>query len=266
LQIFFSPKRTFLTQKSLFKKYPFESRSPALARGEVGAWGDILFSFTFFTYYKTQKMSISQLVEQLLQNMIMVEGGTLEMDDKGNGKPITKNVNDFKIAKYLITQEQWMTVMGENPSHFNSKGNEAHPVEKVSWDDVKGFITKLNISTDKNFRLPTIPQWNFASKGGIKSKDFKYAGCNNLDNVAWYYKNSNNQTQPVGGKTPNELGIYDMNGNVFEWCNDLCSNSRDGSHVICGGSWSEKFDGGSRRGSAAPHLRIDDIGFRLVYD
>jgi len=214
-------------------------------------------------------MSISQLIEQLLQNMIMVEGGTLQMNDRENGNPTTITVNDFKIGKYLITQEQWTTVMSNNPSHFNSKGNETHPVEKVSWDDVQGFIKKLNESTDKNFRLPTEAEWKFAERGGIKSKGHQYAGSDDLDSVAWYHKNSDEKTHPVGAKNPNELGIYDMNGNVFEWCEDIYNENSIGSgnhRMTCGGSWFEKIDE-YRYHKTLPHsLSTNDVGFRLVCD
>jgi formylglycine-generating enzyme required for sulfatase activity len=126
-------------------------------------------------------------------------------------------LNSFKIGKYLVTQQQWEAVMGHNPSYF--KGHNM-PVERVTWNEVQEFIKKLNALTGKNYRLPTEAEWEYAARGGNKSKGYKYSGSNDIDAVAWYSDNGNMTTHLVGEKAPNELGIYDMSGNVLEWCSD----------------------------------------------
>ena len=178
---------------------------------------------------KVQKMSESQrksIIQNLINNMVYVEGGTFTMgatseqvSDAGSSEKPAHQVtlSSFSIGKYEVTQEEWEAVMGSNPSHF--KGVR-HPVEKVSWNDCQEFIRKLNSLTGKRFRLPTEAEWEYAARGGKKSRGYKYAGSNILDNVAWYLENSSNKTHNVGQLSPNELGLYDMSGNVDEWCYD----------------------------------------------
>ena len=217
-------------------------------------------------------------------DMVEVEGGTFTMGATaeqtgvfGDEKPTHQvTLPSYYIGKTEVTQELWQAVMGSNPSNF--KGTNL-PVEKVSWEDCKTFIAKLNALTGKNFRLPTEAEWEFAARGGNKSRGYKYCGSNTLSDVAWYVDNSDNKTHPVAAKTPNELGIYDMSGNVLEWCNDWYSSSyytsesqtnptgpdSGSSRVRRGGSWnySENTCRVSRRGNTTPSFRYNYLGLRL---
>ena len=140
--------------------------------------------------------------------------------------PASQDHSSFKIGKYPITQEQYEAVMGVNPSHF--QGNPQNPVENVSYDDAEIFCIKLNGMTGKNYRLPTEAEWEYACRAGTTT-DYCFGNdANQLENYAWYYDNSEDTTHPVGQKKPNTWGIYDMHGNVHEWCEEV---------VIRGGSW-----------------------------
>ena len=158
--------------------------------------------------------------------MIGVQGGTFTMgatreqggDAWDSEKPAHRvTLSSFSIGQTEVTQELWEAVMGSNPSSF--KGPKL-PVEQVSWDDCQEFIRKLNALTGQHFRLPTEAEWEYAARGGSKSQGYKYSGSNNLDDVAWYESNSGDKTHNVATKRANELGIYDMSGNVYEWCQD----------------------------------------------
>ena len=167
--------------------------------------------------------------------MILVEGGTYTMGE--TEKQVT--VKDFYIGKYPVTQKQWFEIMGSNPSYF--KGCDNCPVETVTWYDTQEFIKKLNEKyPGSNFRLPTEAEWEWAARGGNESKGYLYAGSNNIDDVAWYYENSGEKTHPVGQKKPNELGLYDMSGNVWEWCEDWYDEKTNWK-VVRGGSWYNNF-------------------------
>ncbi|MBR1688444.1 MAG: SUMF1/EgtB/PvdO family nonheme iron enzyme [Prevotella sp.] len=152
-----------------------------------------------------------------------VQGGTFQMgsDDSeadGDEKPVHQvTVSSFRIGQTEVTQELWQAVMGTNPSSF--KGAK-RPVEQVGWNDCQDFIRELNRLTGRHFRLPTEAEWEYAARGGNRSSGSKYAGSSSIDAVAWYRDNSGNQTHEVGTKQPNELGLYDMTGNVSEWCSD----------------------------------------------
>ena len=155
--------------------------------------------------------------------MVYVSGGSFMMgsddsDAQSDERPVHRvTLSSYRIGKYEVTQELWEAVMGNNPSCF--KGAR-RPVENVSWDDCQTFIRKLNSMTGQTFKLPTEAQWEFAARGGNSSNGYKYSGSNYIDNVAWHNGNSGSRTHDVGTKSPNELGIHDMSGNVDELCND----------------------------------------------
>jgi formylglycine-generating enzyme required for sulfatase activity len=218
-------------------------------------------------------------------DMVYVEGGTFTMgatseqgsDAYSDERPThSVTVSDFYIGKYEVTQAQWRAVMGSNPSYFTG---DNLPVKQVSWDDIQEFITKLNTMTGKTFRLPTEAEWEYAARGGNKSKGYKYSGSNTLDNVAWYTNNSGGKTHPVGQKQPNELGLYDMSGNVWEWCQDWYGSYSSSSQtnptgpssgscrVLRGGSWdrnARRCRVSYRDGRTFPDYRSYDSGFRLA--
>ena len=187
--------------------------------------------------------------------MKLVEGGTFQMgsndsDAERDEKPVhSVTLSNYYIGETEVTQALWKAVMGSNPSSF--KGDNM-PVEQVDWYDCQEFIRKLNQKTGKSFRLPTEAEWEYAARGGKKSKGYKYAGSNNIGSVAWYTDNSGSKTHVVKGKSPNELGLYDMSGNVYEWCSDWYSSDYYGEsssvspqgppsygsgRVLRGGSW-----------------------------
>lgn len=192
--------------------------------------------------------------------MIAVEGGTFTMgspysdsDASDNEKPAHQvTLSSFTIGETEVTQELWQAVMGSNPSYF--MGDLQRPVECVSWNDCQTFITKLNELTGATFRLPTEAEWEYAARGGNASEGYKYSGSNTIGDVAWYTNNSSNATHPVKTKQPNELGIYDMSGNVYEWCADWYDSSyyasspennptgpSSGSYrVLRGGGWGDR--------------------------
>lgn len=216
--------------------------------------------------------------------MIPVEGGTFTMgataeqgsDAGGDEKPKHQvTLSSYAIGETEVTQELWAAVMGSNPSNFS--GNQL-PVESVSWDDCQTFITKLNQLTGANFRLPTEAEWEFAARGGHKTLGYKYAGSNTIGDVAWYDNNSSSKTHAVAQKQPNELGLYDMSGNVCERCQDCYGSyssaaqtnptgpANASSRVYRGGSWR----GGpwycrvSFRDSSTPTYTFDSVGLRLA--
>jgi len=216
--------------------------------------------------------------------LLYVKGGSFTMGctpeqngDCNNDEKPTHSVtlDDYYIGKFEVTQDLWTAVTGKNPS--NKKGDNL-PVENVSWNDAQDFIRQLNQMTGEHFSLPTEAQWEYAARGGSKSKGYKFSGGNILGNVAWYADNSGSTPHQVGTKDPNELGLYDMSGNVWEWCYDLYGNYSSESQnnptgptsgsvrVLRGGSWSY-FAGLARvsyRLYGQPGSRFSGRGLRLV--
>ena len=164
--------------------------------------------------------------------------------------------------------------MGANNNPLNFKGGDNLPVELVSWNDAQEFIKRLNEKTNKNYRLPTEAEWEYAARGGSQSRKYKYSGSNNIDEVAWYKGNSGSRTHPVGMKKANELGIYDMSGNVWEWVNGWYgkyssspqTNPQGSYRVIRGGGWGSDAGNArvSHRSFTAPGDRYCALGFRLA--
>lgn len=216
--------------------------------------------------------------------MVPVQGGTFTMgataeqgsDAYGDEEPAhSVTLSSYYIGQTEVTQKLWTAVMGSNPSIF--KGTNL-PVENVSWNDCQTFITKLNTATGKRFRLPTEAEWEYAARGGNNSKGYKYSGSNDVGSVAWYDGNSGDKTHPIATKSPNELGIYDMSGNVWEWCQDwyesYCSSaqtnptgpSSGSNRVRRGGSWccNARNCRSSNRYHYTPSCSRNILGLRLV--
>ena len=233
--------------------------------------------------------------------MVRVDGGTFTMgatDEQGSDaydieKPAHEvTLSTFSIGETEVTQALWEAVMGSNPSYY--KDNSENPVEQVSWDDSQEFIKKLNSLTGKSFRLPTEAEWEYAARGGSKSRKTKYSGGSDVGSVAWYDKNAyyvgkdgkkdesspNYGTHPVKGKSPNELGLYDMSGNVWEWCEDYYDSifyasspmsnpkgpSTGSNRVRRGGSWNlnARLCRVSYRNYNTPDFRYCSLGLRLA--
>ena len=217
-------------------------------------------------------------------NMVVVEGGTFMMgaSDNDTGAQSSESpqlqvtLSSFLIGQTEVTQELWEAVMGTNPSYFS--GAKQLPVEQVSWYDCQMFIAKLNQLTGKTFSLPTDAEWEFAARGGNKSKGYTYSGSNIADDVAWYKDNSKNRPHLVGTKAANELGLYDMSGNVWEWCQDYYGDLSSGAqvdptgpsngtkHVLRSGSWNfnTTFCESCHRNSDTPDHTASHLGFRLA--
>lgn len=214
--------------------------------------------------------------------MVYVKAGSFYMgsDEIDNERPVHLVMlsRDYYIGRFPVTQELWRAVMGTDASCY-FKGDKL-PVESVTWDECQMFAHRLSELTGEDFRLPTEAQWEYAARGGIKSRGYKYAGSDNLDDVAWYEGNSEYTTHEVGTKQLNELGIYDMSGNVWEWCNDKYRSSymssdpvidpkgcSDGScRVYRGGGWSfgAKKCRSAERDFFTPNYRNNNLGFRLA--
>lgn len=213
--------------------------------------------------------------------MVFVRGGTFNMgSNEGDSyeKPVhSVRLSDFWIGKYEVTQAQWEAVMGNNPSYF--KNCSSCPVEMVSWDDIQIYLKKVNALTGKSYRLPTEAEWEYAARGGQASDGYTYSGSTTAENAGWVAGNAASKTHEVGGKKANELGLYDMSGNVWEWCSDwygayTASNQTDPTgastgtnRVLRGGGWtgSPQDSRVAYRDGSAPDDRDSDVGFRVVF-
>ncbi|MBO4580949.1 MAG: formylglycine-generating enzyme family protein [Bacteroidales bacterium] len=233
-------------------------------------------------------------IDALANDMVKVQGGTFLMgavsgdtlayDDEKPQHSVT--LSDFYICKYEVTQELWQAVMGSTPTYGGGwtaeygKGDK-YPAYRISWNDCDTFIQRLNAKTGLNFRMPTEAEWEYAARGGNKSQGYTYAGSNTIGDVAWYSSNSDSKTHPVMQKTVNELGLYDMTGNVWEWCSDWFSStyytesagasnpkgpSTGSNRVFRGGGWTTDASNCrvSYRSFNAPFNHYNNIGFRLA--
>lgn len=251
----------------------------------------VAVSFTIFAKTKTtvQQANISQTdldftVGEVSFKMVSVEGGTFTMGATAEqGTEATSDelpvrsvtLSNYYIGETEVTQALWQAVMGSNPSDFSG---ENHPVDNVTWEDCQIFIQKLNHLTNQEFRLPTEAEWEFAARGGNKSAGYKYAGSDRLEDVAWYQDNCGNTTHPVKLLQANELGLYDMSGNVYEWCQDWYGAYESGAYadpigvasgnyrLLRGGSWYNYAwrCRVSYRRSCAPTVAFYNVGLRLA--
>ena len=176
-------------------------------------------------------------LKKLMADMVLVKGGTYMMGDPNgdwdnkdcNEVPHKVTLSSFYICKYEVTEALWTAVMGSNPSKYPSGGN--YPVVHVNWYDCQDFVEKLSELTGRHFRLPTEAEWEYAARGGQRSRGYRYSGSYNLDEIGWHLGNAKSDSwrtlgekKEVGTKKPNELGLYDMTGNVNEWCQDKHNN------------------------------------------
>lgn len=247
-----------------------------------------------------KKTTLSHSQKAALQwiedNMVKIEGGSflmgenltdlekLELDEYYSGPVHTVTLSDFYLCRFEVTQAVWEALMGENPSQFQDCLD--CPVENISWKDCKLFLQRLNQLSGKNYSLPTEAQWEYAALGGAKAtRIMTYAGSDFLHEVAWYEENSENRTHPVGKKAPNALGLYDMTGNVWEWCEDwfletfyglpeaTALNPVNGDmpseyphKVLRGGSFNNEttYSRVKNRGLAEIDFRYEAMGLRLA--
>ncbi len=293
LQFLFTEESIIIEEKRLSEDYPYSGLRCGFA-GTYGRPEEIKPK----AKKNIDKIEITNK-QNILQKygMVKVTGGTFKMGSKDgckDKKPIHNvTVSTFYISKYECTQQLWQEIMSSNPSYFKGSNN---PVEEASWNDIQIFIKNLNQKTGMNFRLPTEAEWEFAARGGPAGLPTTYAGSNSLGSVGWYTKNSYDKgsnhpdcrPHPVGQKQPNELGLYDMSGNVYEWCadwynSDYYSNSPQQNprgpssgteRVIRGGSWNSGAGVASRLsfwpgprigGDYKPGYGYLFIGFRLAH-
>jgi formylglycine-generating enzyme required for sulfatase activity len=228
---------------------------------------------------------LPNILREVRSQMVRVKGGSFIMGctteqekcDPDESPVRSVQVASFEIGRYEVTQELWQAVMGKNPSTFDDCPR--CPVETVSWDDIQAFLRKLN-EGGAAYRLPSEAEWEYTSRGGQRGRGHQYSGSNDLAEVSWYYENSNNRTQPVGQKKMNELGLFDMSGNVREWVQDCWHDSYVGApgdgrawekgncvrRVIRGGSWYGKpnYLRSANRFWYTSYFRNNNLGFRLA--
>ena len=260
--------------------YGTDSKTVSILEGQTASLSGVLTTHT-----SSSGNTITIPVKDGISiDMVRVDAGTFTMGEKVEmifpwiaEKPTHRVTltNDYYIGKYEVTQALWQTVMGNNPSKY--KGDNL-PVEQVSWDDCQEFISKLNRITGKTFRLPTEAEWEYAARGGNKSRGYQYSGSNKILDVAWFGDNTGSKTHAVGTKQANELGIYDMSGNVEEWCQDWFgayssssqvnpTGANSGSSRVCRGGCGDggaRFCRSSERDYSTPDYRGGNLGLRLV--
>lgn len=276
--------------------YTSESKTVSVAEGQTATIsGSLSQSVSTPTSSPTSSVSGTQTftVNGVKFEMVNVQGGTFTMggtseqgsDAESDERPTHQvTLSNYSIGKCEVTQALWQAVMGQTVTQIADANGwktygvgDNYPMYDISWNDCQTFISKLNSLTGKRFRFPTEAEWEYAARGGNKSKGYKYSGSNNLVDVAWYTDNSNSQTHPVGTKQPNELGIYDMSGNVWEWCQDRYGNyssraqtnptgpTSGAYRVFRGGGWSNyaRYCRSSSRGDCTPDYRSNGLGLRL---
>lgn len=233
-----------------------------------------------FTQNKKKNVKVSSKSVKDFCEMVFVKNGTFRMGSNEGTKAETPvhgvDISDFYIGKYEVTQKQWQDIMGYNPSHFVGLNR---PVENVTDTEIYKFFDKLEEKTGIRYSLPTEAQWEFACRGGRKGKGYKYSGSDSIDEVGWYRDNANKKTHDIGKKKPNELGLYDMTGNVQEYCWDSFggryaappqkdpTGPTDGDgNVIRGGSYKSKFKDcrSTWRDCRDSRLKFIDVGFRVA--
>ena len=201
-----------------------------------------------------------------------VEGETFVMGSTDDATAHEVTVSSFYMGETEVTQALWKAVMGTVPTHNGGWTAETglgdnYPAYEISWNEIQTFIRKLNALTNMSFRLPTEAEWEFAARGGKKANGYLYAGSNHIEDVAWYNRNCGNITHEVKQLKPNELGLYDMSGNVWEWCSDLYDvNDKETMRVLRGGGWNRNADRSqvTFRGKGGPDFRGNGHGFRLA--
>lgn len=236
-----------------------------------------LFKFSVNFAQTTIDSTGLQITNQFIET-IFVEGDTFKMGEEDYVHLVS--LNSFHIGKYEITQAQWKKIMSYNPSFF--KNCENCPVENVSFEEINEFIEKLNNLSKKHYRLPTEAEWEFAARGGKLSNLYTYSGSSEIGAVGWYNGNSSSTTHPVGLKKANELGIFDMTGNVWEWCSDRYEinyhkncpffnpkgSETNSNRVNRGGSWNyvSSHCKVTIRSHDSPNYKSNILGFRIVLE